>query len=141
MAGCFPSPALPGSGSTGLLQSQNSQPSGSPHKGKTTSNPPQRQASEGICSTLYHLVDDLNTLKSVDFLFTPGFWQKLNAYKSHNILHRNDLQQYCTNTMGVVMWPACRKPLHSNRMTGVDVMRIRVITRFAAMVNTSSAFV
>ena len=43
-AGCFPSPALPGSGSTGLLHSQNSQPSGSPHKGKTTSNTPHRQA-------------------------------------------------------------------------------------------------
>jgi hypothetical protein len=46
MAGCFPSPALPGSGSTGLSQTQNSQPSGSPHKPKTTSNHPQRQASE-----------------------------------------------------------------------------------------------
>jgi hypothetical protein len=41
MAGCFPSPALPGSGSTGLLHPQNSQPFGSPHKGKTTPKPPQ----------------------------------------------------------------------------------------------------
>jgi hypothetical protein len=46
MAGCFPSPALPGSGSTGLLHPQNSQPFGSPHKGKTTPKPPRRQAGE-----------------------------------------------------------------------------------------------
>jgi hypothetical protein len=46
MAGCFPSPALPGSGSTGLLHPQNSQPFGSPHKGKTTPKPPQRQVGE-----------------------------------------------------------------------------------------------
>jgi hypothetical protein len=57
MAGCFPSPALPGSGSTGLLHPQNSQPSGSPHKRKTTPKPPRRQAGENPFGHLFAFAD------------------------------------------------------------------------------------
>jgi hypothetical protein len=81
MAGCFPSPALPGSGSTGLLLPQNSQPSGSPHTEK------------GYSQAIRN-VKPLRTAaqSAVDFLCTRNFFRNTSRFEIYIRLHYNRLQ-------------------------------------------------
>jgi len=116
MAGCFPSPALPGSGSTGLLHPQNSQPSGSPHKGKTTPKPPQRQAGEFQRASM---------TKNVEWTLPPSI------FFSVLVVDKNKLRLkaifICTaiacnyvalTRQGLFLRFARRKALHSNEIGG-----------------------
>jgi hypothetical protein len=121
------------------LHPQNSQPSGSPHKGKTTPKPPQRQAGEipragrakndewPLPPSIFFpvLVIDKTDRLAKSYHFAPQWFATMLQSRAGCC--------FCDLPVGKVYTPM--------ELVAVMAASVRVITCCAAMVNTSSIFI